>query len=147
MQVVFWYWWVAAALFLAIEVFAPGVVFLWLSVAAAAVGVALIFVPGVALEFQLLAFAALSLVAVIVGRAYVKRHPIATADPGLNRRGQAMVGRVFTLIEPIRDGRGAVRVGDSRWAVEGPELREGTRVKVLDVRGTHLIVEPEDGED
>jgi membrane protein implicated in regulation of membrane protease activity len=36
-----------------------------------------------------------------------------------------------------------VRVGDSTWRVEGPELPRGARITVVAVDGTLLIVEPE----
>ena len=34
----FWYWWVAAVVFVVIEILAPGFVFIWLGIAAAVVG-------------------------------------------------------------------------------------------------------------
>ena len=143
-----WHWWVAAAAFIAIEVFAPGVVFLWLGIAAAVVGFGLLAVPDAGFGMQLLAFALLSVLAVVVGRSYVRRHPIKTADPKLNRRGAELVGRVLVLVEPMTDGTGGrVRVGDGYWRAEGGgSLRVGTRVRVIGIAGASLVVEPVDGD-
>ena len=143
-----WHWWVAAAAFVAIEVFAPGVVFLWLGIAAAVVGFGLLAVPDAAFEMQVLAFGLLSVLAVIAGRSYVRRHPIKTADPKLNRRGAELVGQTLVLVEPMTDGVGGrVRVGDGYWRAEGGgSLRVGTRVRVVGVAGASLVVEPADAE-
>ena len=39
------------------------------------------------------------------------------------------------------DGRGKVRLGDSIWAVEGPDTPAGARVTVTGAKGTVLVVE------
>jgi len=141
MQVEFWYWWVAAALFVAIEVFAPGVLFLWLGAAAAAVGLIVLVAPGVAWELQLLAFAVLSVVAVYAGRRYVFRgREGEDTEDTLNRRAEQYVGRVFVLYEPIVNGIGKARVADGFWTVEGPELKANARVRVTGVRDGRLQV-------
>ena len=145
-----WHWWVAAMAFVAVEVFAPGVLFLWLGIAAALVGFGLLAFPDLDIGIQVLAFGVLSVVSLVIGRTYVRRHPIETADPTLNRRGAALVGRVLTLVEPIRDGAaGRVKVGDTSWRAQGPgdrTLAAGSRVRVVAVSGASLVVEAaEDG--
>jgi hypothetical protein len=141
MQVEFWYWWVAAALLVAIEVFAPGVLFLWLGVAAAAVGLIVLVVPALGWEFQLLAFAVLSVASVYAGRRYVFGGKGAQdAEDTLNRRAEQYVGRVFVLYEPIVNGIGKARVADGFWTVEGPELKANSRVRVTGVRDGRLQV-------
>ncbi len=140
-QIEFWYWWVAAALFVVIEVFAPGVVFLWLGLAALVVGLVVLVLPSLAWELQVLAFAVLSVAAVIVGRRYVFPDRSETDDDStLNRRAQQYVGRVFVLYEPIAGGVGKARVADGFWTVEGPDLKAGTRVRVTGIRDGRLQV-------
>ena len=48
-------------------------------------------------------------------------------QPFLNRRAEALVGRVFTLEKPIVDGVGTVRIDDTVWRVTGPDSPAGTR--------------------
>ena len=46
----------------------------------------------------------------------------------LNRRIEALVGRVYTLDKPIVDGVGAVRIDDTVWRVSGADQPAGSRV-------------------
>jgi hypothetical protein len=139
--IAFWYWWVLAALLVAVEVFAPGVLFLWLGLAAGVVGLMLWLMPGLGIEYQMLAFAVLSVAATLGGRWLVRRMPVATDSPLLNRRGDQYVGQTVVLTEAITNGAGRARVGDSVWRVEGPDLKAGTAVKVVGRAGTRLKVE------
>ena len=59
----------------------------------------------------------------------------------LNRRSDALVGRVFTLDKPIMDGSGTVRVDDTIWRVSGPDCPAGSKVKVVRADGASLTVE------
>jgi membrane protein implicated in regulation of membrane protease activity len=62
--------------------------------------------------------------------------------PLLNRRTEALVGRVFTLERPIVDGVGTVRIDDTIWRVRGPDGPAGSRVRVVHADGANLAVEP-----
>ena len=144
LQIEAWYWWVAAAVFIAIEVFAPGIVFLWFGIGAAAVGIVLLVVPSLGLAFQLLVFAIVSLGSLTVGRRFLFRRPTPSDNPTLNRRGEQYVGRELTLTEAIVNGRGRTRVGDGTWKVAGPDLKAGTKVRITGMDGTALKVERAD---
>ena len=48
----------------------------------------------------------------------------------------------MTLIDPIVNGRGSVKIGDSIWRVTGPELPWGAQVTVIGADGTLLKVVP-----
>ena len=48
---------------------------------------------------------------------------------------------MFTLEGAIVDGRGRLRVDDSVWLVEGPDLPAGTRVRITGADNTLLRVE------
>ena len=138
----FWYWWVAAVVFLAIEVFAPGAVFLWIGVAAGIVGAVLWAVPEMSWEHQFLLFAVLSVISVFGWRFYRRRYPAAESDhPTLNRRGMQYVGRVFTLATPVINGQGKLSIDDTIWKIKGEDLPEGTLVRVTGVEGPVLRIE------
>jgi membrane protein implicated in regulation of membrane protease activity len=64
----------------------------------------------------------------------------------LNRRAEAQIGRVVTLVEPIVDGRGKVRIGDTVWSASGPDLPAGSRVRVVAAHGALLEVAPVAGD-
>lgn len=137
----FWHWMILGLALAVVEVLAPGTFFLWLGIAAGLTGLLLLVAPGVGWEIQLIVFGVLCVVSVAAGRAWLRRHPLRSEDATLNRRGEQYVGRVFALVEAIVDGRGTVKVGDSNWRAEGPDLPAGTRVKVTGVAGTVLKVE------
>ncbi|MCG6868182.1 MAG: NfeD family protein [Gammaproteobacteria bacterium] len=137
----YWHWWILAIVLLIVEVFAPGFVALWLGVSAAAVGLVLLLWPGFAWEGQLLLFALLSVASIVAFKLYQRRNPPQTDQPVLNRRGQAYVGRSFTLAAPIVNGVGEMRVDDTVWRVEGADVPAGSRVTVVSVNGNSLTVE------
>jgi len=90
---------------------------------------------------QLGIFSVMSLASLVVGRAYLKRNPVGSDEQSLNRRADQYVGLTFTLVEAIVDGHGKVKVDDSIWKVVGPDLPEGTRVRVTGTSATVLEVE------
>lgn len=140
-SIVFWHWWALGVLLLIVELLVPGMFMIWMGEAAFVVGLILWVFPGLVLEYQVIAFSALSVVSIAVFRRYLKRYPVTTDRPLLNRRADQYVGRVFTLEEPIVNGRGRIRVDDSSWRVEGEDCERGTRVRVSAAEGVILRVE------
>lgn len=138
-QMAWWHWLVFALVLAALETFLPGAVAIWFAVAAGVVGLLLVVLP-MPWQWQWILFAVLGLVAMLVYRNYVRKHPETTEQPNLNLRGQQYVGVEFTLVEPIEQGFGKVRVGDSVWKVAGPDLPLGARVRVTGVDGAVLTV-------
>jgi membrane protein implicated in regulation of membrane protease activity len=49
-----------------------------------------------------------------------------------------MIGRTATLAEPISNGRGRIRLGDTLWRVSGPDLPAGAQVRVTGAADTDL---------
>ena len=140
----YWHWSVLGLIFIIIEMLAPGAIFLWFGVAAAAVGVVLFLVPGLSWEIQLILFSVLSVSSIFAWRAYAKSHPPADNNyPTLNKRGEDLVGRVFTLEENIINNYGKIRVDDTMWKIRGEDIVAGKRVRVIKVDGTVLVVKSE----
>lgn len=139
-EVVFWHWWSLGAVLLIVELLAPGMFFLWLGESAFVVGGVLWVLPAISFETQVILFSALSVVSVLVFRRFLQRRPIQSDRPLLNQRTAQYVGRVFTLEEPIVNGRGKIHVDDSTWRVEGEDCPSGTKVRVMDAEGVILKV-------
>jgi len=135
-----WSWILLGLVLAGLELISPGVFLIWLGLAAILTGLA----DGAAdLSWQAstLLFAALSVAAVLAGRA-ISRPALQNDDASaLNRRGEALVGRTFTLEAPIAGGEGRVRVGDSSWRITGPDTPAGSAVRVVRVDGSTLVVE------
>ena len=135
-----WSWLILGLALLALETMAPGMFMLWLGLAAIIVGL-VSFGVTLAWQTQIILFALLAVAAVPLWRRFA-RHP--SRDEGnafLNRRSEALVGQEFTLDRPIAEGAGAVRVGDTVWRVQGPDLPAGSRVRVVRADGASLHVE------
>lgn len=140
-----WNWWILGFVLLAAELAAPGVFLIWIGLAALVMGTASLFVWEQALwswQIQLLLFAGLSVIITLIGRRFYGSDDAKTDQPLLNRRGESLVGRTATLAEPIREGRGRIRLDDTWWPVSGPDLPAGMRVRVAHWSGSELIVEP-----
>lgn len=137
----YWGWFVAALLLAGIEIAAPGFFMIWLAAAALATGIGT-FVLDLGWEMQLVTFAILSVAAILGGRAYLHRNPIASDDPALNRRADRLVGEIVTVIEPIVGGQGRVQVADSPWLATGPDMAAGRRARIVRADGSRLVVEP-----
>jgi membrane protein implicated in regulation of membrane protease activity len=74
-------------------------------------------------------FAMFAAAAVPLWRRVARRKPRQQSNPFLNKRAEALVGRVFTLEKPIIDGSGTVRIDDTVWRVAGPDAPAGSRVR------------------
>ena len=138
----YWSWFIAGVALLIIEVVAPGAIFMWLGIAALAVGGLSFLVPTMAWELQFALFAVISVISIVLSRRYLKKRPLETANPTLNKRGQQYVGRVVELAEAVHNGTGRVRLDDTFWRVAGTDLPAGAQVEIVGSEGTTLRVIP-----
>ncbi|MFK0277561.1 membrane protein implicated in regulation of membrane protease activity [Ensifer sp. KUDG1] len=139
-----WSWWVLGFVLLAAELVAPGVFLIWIGVAALVVGILSLLLWEVGFwiwQVQLVLFALLSVAAVLLGRRFVLSTSETSDEPLLNQRAESLVGRTAVLEKPIAEGRGRIRLDDTFWIVEGPDLPAGTRVRVVSTNGRNLTVE------
>jgi inner membrane protein len=141
MHLEWWHWMVFACVLAALETVIPGAVAIWFAVSAGVIGLLMVAIP-IPWAWQLIGFAVLGIVAMVVYRNYLRRHPIADEQPNLNQRGLQYVGKELVLVEPIEQGSGKAKLGDGVWKVSGPELPAGARVRVTGVNGTILSVLP-----
>lgn len=136
-----WHWVAAGVLIATLEILIPGNILVWLGISAITTGIVKWIIPGLGLEVQLVIFAVLSVVSILAALLWFRRHPMESDKPNLNVRGQQLVGRTLTLDQPIVNGMGRARLGDTTWRVAGEDYVKGTQVRIVDVRGTTLIVE------
>lgn len=136
-----WLWWIVGLLLLGLEVLAPGTFFLWFGLAAIVVGTLAILID-MPWQLEIVLFGLLSIASLLVGRSFMRRQGNEGDEAGLNRRGARLVGREFVLTAPISGSQGSVRVDDSVWRVSGSDCPAGTRVRVVGVDGSALVVVP-----
>jgi hypothetical protein len=141
-----WNWWVLALVLLGLEIIAPGTFFLWFGISAFVIGtISLAVGPDSTFwvwQTQMIGFVVLSLFAVLAGRKFLSQHGYTEIDdPLLNERGRQMVGRTAILSEPILEGQGRVRLGETVWRVNGPDAPAGARVRIVGAQSNTLMVE------
>ena len=136
-----WNWMVFGVALLTLEIFAPGVFFLWFGIAALIVGAFSLALWNIAFwswHIQVLVFLVLSLASAYLGKRIMATRDAQSDQPFLNRRGEQLIGRIATLTEPIENGRGRVRLGDTMWRIAGPDLPAGAKVRVISASDTDL---------
>jgi inner membrane protein len=137
-----WTWFILAGILLIGELLSPGVFLIWLAGAAALTGLVDVML-GLSWQNEVVVFAVLSALLVLASWSWVKNHRSPKTDqPHLNLRHGAYVGRVYVLEKPIVNGSGKIKIEDSLWDVDGPDLPAGARVKVTGVHGLRLNAEP-----
>jgi inner membrane protein len=136
-----WSWMIAAAILFVLELMAPGIFFMWFGAAALVTGL-IVFRYDITWQWQLIWFCGLSLATILVVNKYLRKHPVESDQPLLNRRAAQLIGQSFDLVDPIVNGRGSIHSGDTIWRVEGPALPKGTRVTIVGAEGSVLKVEP-----
>ena len=138
-----WLWLIGGVVLLIAELIAPGFFLIFIGAAAMVTGFAALLLPiPIALQFAL--FAVVAFVSARYGgrRAYSMRYDYS-ADPLLNDRAQRMLGKIVVATQAIDPHSGRVRVGDSEWSARGGPAAPGERVRIVDIEGNCLKVEPE----
>ncbi len=137
-----WRWiWIGAALFLGMaEIVTAG--FFMLPFAVGAVIAAALAFMDVAPAIQLIVFIATSLVALILLQRFVRHGDEKQAPVGANR----FVDRTAVVLDAIKRtaGTGRVRMDSEEWraTTDGDDIAVGAEVRIIEVRGTRLVVEP-----
>jgi|SRR5580765_7617719 membrane protein implicated in regulation of membrane protease activity len=134
-------WWILALVLIGAELLVPGYFLIWIGLAAAALGIVTFLIPGISFLVQAVLFAVLTLASCFVYWRFVRKVIGEASDqPLLNRRAEQFVGQRYRLDTAIVGGRGKVRIGDSPWLAEGPDLPAGAEVEVIGVDGTTVKV-------
>ena len=138
-----WMWLIGGVVLLIAELIAPEFFLVFIGGAAIATGLAALLLP-LSLPLQFAIFAVLAFLAARIGgrRAYSMRFDYSS-DPLLNDRAKRLLGKVVVVSQPVDANGGRVRVGDSEWSARGGPAQPGERVRIVDIDGNCLKVEPE----
>ena len=134
-----WLWAIAAALIGLAELHMPGSYLIWIGLGAAITAI-FEFAAGLTLTGQIETFVVAALLSCALGYFVYRRFGVAAADQ-LNRRNLQLVGAHGVVCEKLVNGEGKVRLGDTVWLAEGPDLAAGAPVVVKSVRGLRVVVE------
>jgi membrane protein implicated in regulation of membrane protease activity len=139
-----WVWLGTAVLFTIGEMTNPGSFFL-LPFAIGAAVAAVLAALDVNLAVGWLAFIVVSVTCLFALRPLARRLDRDEPVDGIGSR--RLIGEPASVIETIPGGSdpGLVRVNREQWravSVEGQPLEAGTSVKIVDIRGTSVVVHP-----
>ena len=137
-----WIWIIAGLILLGLELLAPGVFLVWFGIAALITGV-FAFLTDFGWQVDVIVFVVLAVIAVVIGRRYFSGSG-QSEQPLLNQRAVRHVGTTHVLADPIVDGQGRIRIDDTNWRIEGPDLPSGARVRVTAANGAVLTVDRAD---
>jgi membrane protein implicated in regulation of membrane protease activity len=138
----YWYWIAFGAALLILEVFIPSTLLLWPGIAAIFVGLVSAVFPAASDPVLLLVWGVSSLILVVAWLAYRKKNKKDRPTSTINRRGDQLVDRHFTLTKDIVNGHGELHIDDTRWKIVSDiDHSAGAKVKVTSVEGTSLKVE------
>lgn len=140
-----WIWVVVIAGFLVGEMFTPGT-FFFLPFAAGALGAAIAAFAGGSVGLQWVLFLVLS---VVTSLSFIPlRKRLDQIEPPVGVGSQRILHQTGVLITGITagpTGTGTVRIGREEWRAESVDeqsIDEGTVVKVVEIRGTGVLVQP-----
>jgi membrane protein implicated in regulation of membrane protease activity len=135
--------WAVGSIFVAIaELHCPGCYLIWIGIAGGITALAS-FVFDLPLTTQLTIFVCCCAVSCISGNLVYRRLlSRSTGEDVLNQRNLSTVGKKGVVADALLNGHGKVKLGDTVWLAEGPNLAVGTPIVVTSVRGTVVIVSP-----
>lgn len=136
----YWYWCVIGLVCLGLEIALPGVAFLWIAMGAFISCALAFFIPTLSLGIQLIIFSIVSTLLVYLSHKYINKNEIDTDRPELSNRAAQYIGNYYDVAEPIVNGVGKIKAGDSLWRVEGEDMPKGSRVKVLSIQDRKSVV-------
>ena len=139
----YWHWLVLGLVLIIIEMLAPTAILLWFGLAAGIVGVLLMLFPEMAWQMQLILFSIMSVSTLLAWKTYAKKHPAKDNQEyaALNKRGDDLIGRTFTLEESVVNNYAKIKVDDTMWKIRcDQDVEAGARVRVTEVDGTVLVV-------
>jgi len=135
-------WFVSAAVLAIGEMLTAG--FFLLPFAVGAASAAILALAGVGVPLQLISFAVVSLISLYIIQQFAKRD---TQGELINVGAARYIGASAIVTETVnrRTGDGSVRMGTEDWratTLTDFEIPEGVEVRVVEVTGVRLVVEP-----
>lgn len=142
-----WHWFVLGVVLMLSELIIPAFAALWFGISAILVGIIFWLFPSLSPTFQLVLWIILSIVCTVAWFRFVKPLSIDKTQAGLSR--EATIGQVGMVIqvnmehEQIRVRFPMPVLGSDEWNCRTlSNVNVGDRVRVVDILGNDLVVQP-----
>ncbi|MGZ5923464.1 MAG: NfeD family protein [Rhizomicrobium sp.] len=139
-----WHWWALGAILLAVEITSTTQYLLWPGLAALVVGVLKFLDPSLDGRLAVFLFAVIAVVATAAWKRSAWGRSERDTHATLNDRSAQYVGRVVEAEENFVNGRGAVRIDDTRWnatVIDGSAPVKGDMLKISAADGADFKVQ------
>ena len=135
-------WGILGILFLVAEALTVGFFLGWFGIAS--IICAVFAALGIPFGYQIAAFILFSVAGILISRQFAEK---ITKEPPLKAAVDRLIDQKGIVISTIDNakGIGKVKVDRDTWIAEskdGKPIEKDTYIRVLEVSGTHLIVEP-----
>lgn len=140
-----WHWLALGLVLLAGEILGTAGYLLWLGISAVLVGLILSILP-ISWHLQWVCFGVFSLVTTwLWWRRQLSRDKKDDSCRNLNQKEKQLIGQTTRVEEDILAGDCRIRLGDTTWSARCDQnIASGSRVKVIDVDGIILFIQPID---
>lgn len=136
----FWHWWALALIFVVVEAIMPSGVFASLAIAGGIMGALYLYYPDMTIQAQLGGFAAFTMVLSYI-TTYFYRRKLGSHNSVKHAAAEHM-GKELELSSAIQNGFGEITINGTIWGLKGPELKKGSKVKIIGLDGDLLVVRP-----
>ena len=142
-----WHWFVLGILLILSELILPAFAALWFGIAAIVVSILYWLFPSMSFTFQIVCWIVLSIICTVVWFKFVKPLSIDKTKAGLSR--EATIGQIGMVIQTgLHHEQILVRfpmpvLGSDEWHCRcSVPVQVGDRVRVVDILGNDLVVQP-----
>ena len=145
MDFIVWIWLGLLVLFIVFELITTSLTTIWF--AGGALAAFLVSLAGGSLTLQVVVFIAAAVILLIFTRPFAVKY---INQNRVKTNADSLIGETAVVTEAIDNlaGAGQVRVNGQIWTArsseEDREIPEGTRVRILEISGVKLMVEPEE---
>jgi len=138
-----WHWWVLTLAFVVCAAMFVKMIYIWLTIATVIVGAFAWIDPNTPLHIQLMLFGVITMGGVAITQYFGGKQQDETQsdNPEFANQEQAeqqqnkLVGRIFTLEEPIINGSGTLKFDDQVWRLRGKDAAAGSEICIISIDG------------
>lgn len=131
-----WYWLIAGAVLMGLELIAPGILLIWVGIGAVATGFAVALFPTMPLAGQIIVLIVAMICAVLLGvrlQSRRKHDAAATLNVGLEQ----FVGREVIAATDFHQGQGRIKLEDTTYNARAKTpVQQGDRVIVRGIQNS-----------
>ena len=140
------FWLIVAGVFLIAEIFTTGFLIFWVGIGALFAMLSSFVTDNVIIQTKVFVIA--SALFILLTRPLVKKY-VAKDQDNVVTNAKAIIGKTGVVTQNISkiEGAGLVKIGEEVWSAISnscDEIKKGTEIKVLDIEGVKLVVDPID---